>query len=106
MATYTKLKSGDWGVRGDGQPPAPGTPVNVRKASGEIKSETIGRIVWQGSDTRTGQPAWLAAVTRAAAPASTSNQDRPRRNWRPCGYPGCRPNYCDECDGEGYRAGR
>lgn len=25
-----------------------------------------------------------------------------RSNWRPCGYPGCSPNFCDECDGEGY----
>lgn len=25
-----------------------------------------------------------------------------RKGWRPCGYPGCSPNYCDECDGDGY----
>lgn len=25
----------------------------------------------------------------------------PRRGWKPCGYPGCRPGYCDECDGAG-----
>ena len=24
-----------------------------------------------------------------------------KRNWRPCGYPGCNPTQCDECDGEG-----
>jgi len=28
-----------------------------------------------------------------------------RRNFVPCGYPGCNPGYCDECDGEG-RYGR
>jgi hypothetical protein len=28
------------------------------------------------------------------------------RKWSPCGYPGCSPHYCDECDGEGYRPGR
>lgn len=24
-----------------------------------------------------------------------------RRGWKPCGYPGCSPRYCDECDGAG-----
>ena len=37
---------------------------------------------------------------RASSPAPS------RRSWSPCGYPGCTPSYCDECDGEGYRAGR
>jgi hypothetical protein len=26
-----------------------------------------------------------------------------RAGWRPCGYPGCSPGHCDECDGEGWR---
>ena len=29
-----------------------------------------------------------------------------RRAWRPCGYPGCNPRYCDECDGKGGGDGR
>ncbi len=36
--------------------------------------------------------------TPAAVP---SPRTAPRRPWRPCGYPGCSPRYCDECDGEG-----
>lgn len=55
----------------------------------------------------------LGASDVAARPTLTSkeaseaidvakSQRRPR-NWRPCGYPGCSPNFCDECDGEGYR---
>lgn len=32
----------------------------------------------------------------ASTPRPTSH-----RPWRPCGYPGCSPSYCDECDGEG-----
>jgi hypothetical protein len=24
-----------------------------------------------------------------------------RPGWHPCGYPGCSPHYCDECDGKG-----
>jgi hypothetical protein len=34
------------------------------------------------------------------APASGGGRSY-RRSWRPCGYPGCSPSYCDECDGEG-----
>ena len=41
-----------------------------------------------------------ARTLLASTPVST-----PRRKsaWRPCGYPGCSPQYCDECDGEGYK---
>ena len=40
----------------------------------------------------------------AGAPKSSPRSSAParRRNWQPCGYPGCNPNYCDECDGDGY----
>ena len=41
------------------------------------------------------------AKSRVSAPAFA--YARPARAFRPCGYPGCNPNYCDECDGEGYR---
>ena len=36
-------------------------------------------------------------VTPAVRPAAPS---RPA-GWYPCGYPGCCPTYCDECDGKG-----
>ena len=39
---------------------------------------------------------------RAAAPRIATTSPRGRR-WQPCGYPGCSPSYCDECDGEGNR---
>jgi hypothetical protein len=41
----------------------------------------------------------IPAVAGTTKPTST----RVVRTFRPCGYPGCNPNYCDECDGEGYR---
>lgn len=40
---------------------------------------------------------------RASVPQAAAKVAR-RANWRPCGYPGCSPSYCDECDGKG--AGR
>ena len=36
-----------------------------------------------------------------AAPAARSA--RPARRWHPCGYPGCNPAHCDDCDGRGGR---
>lgn len=41
---------------------------------------------------------WVDLSLCSAPAASQSNtSSRPRRNWRPCGYPGCNPNYCEEC---------
>ena len=40
-----------------------------------------------------------AAVTPRAATYKAPAKTRP--NWRPCGYPGCNPHYCDDCDGRG-----
>ncbi len=93
--TYAQLRDKTWGVRST-EVLEPGQRVTVTKKSGERKTETINRIVW------TGNGIWLASVV-----AQRSESSRPRRrNWQPCGYPGCNPNYCDECDGEGYRPGR
>lgn len=47
-----------------------------------------------------------SAAPAPSRPTSSPTAARTRRPWRPCGYPGCNPRYCDECDGEGYRAGR
>lgn len=48
MATYTKLKSGEWGVRVDGTAKA-GTTVAVKKKDGTTKSERIVKVVWSGN---------------------------------------------------------
>mgnify|MGYP001203854126 CR=1 FL=1 len=49
---------------------------------------------------------WVDLALISAPAATTPPRSNTRRNWRPCGYPGCNPNYCDECDGEGYSSGR
>jgi hypothetical protein len=46
-ATYTKLKSGDWGIRVQGIVRA-GDKVTVRKKSGESKVETVEKVLWAG----------------------------------------------------------
>ena len=41
-----------------------------------------------------------ARRTATTAPSRSTRTSRPR-SFRPCGYPGCNPGYCDECDGAG-----
>jgi hypothetical protein len=92
--TYTKLRSGEWGVRVEGAKPSIGATVHVTKRDGTAKTETIGAIVWSGEGVT------LCAVASTARPTAS----RRTGAWRPCGYPGCSPGYCDDCDGAG--AGR
>jgi len=47
MTTYTKLQSGDWGLRSD-EPLTTGAKTTVQKRSGERKPETVGEQVWAG----------------------------------------------------------
>lgn len=108
MNTFTKLKSGEWGVRAD-HAIEPGQTVLVTKKDGSTKTETVDTVVWTDHET-----VWLCAIISASrptpagcGPAVRRPASRPvSRAWRPCGYPGCNPNFCDECDGEGYRGGR
>lgn len=62
--TYTKLRDGNWGVRLDGVFDK-GALVEacVTKRSGERKTEYC-RIMWSGTDKRTGKPISLAAIQR------------------------------------------
>ncbi len=48
-ATYTKLKSGDWGIRVEGSKPSEGSTITVTKKSGESKTETIAKVIWSGN---------------------------------------------------------
>lgn len=48
MATYTKLKSGEWGIRVEGSA-REGQTVTVRKKDGTTKQEKIVKVVWSGN---------------------------------------------------------
>lgn len=67
-ATYTKLRTGDWGLRIEGARVGEGTPVVVVKRSGERKSERVGRVVWSGNGVT------LATISRSAT-RRTSRRD-------------------------------
>ena len=46
--TYTKLRSGEWGIRSTQCALSPGDEILVSKKSGETKRETIARRVFAG----------------------------------------------------------
>lgn len=48
-ATYTKLKTGNWGIRVNSESVRDGQTVNVTKKSGESKIETISKVLWRGN---------------------------------------------------------
>lgn len=55
---------------------------------------------WKVPVAREGEARALVAGTAPKAPARPTGVKR-RPGWVPCGYPGCNPSYCDECDGKG-----
>ena len=78
-ATYTKLKSGAWGIRVEGTV-RDGAVVPVRKKSGEVKNETVVKVLWTGNGIS------LCAISQMIAAASSSRSSRK--------YGG---NVCAEC---------
>ena len=82
---YSKLKSGEWGIRGGGSPPEAGARVTVTKRDGSEKEETLGQVVWTGSDQRSGGMAWLATVERDGQQPRPQQQQREPQpgGWQP-----------------------
>lgn len=78
-ATYTKLKDGTWGVRvafsGKGSITA-GDTVEVKKKSGEKKTETITKVLWSGNGV------YLCAIKTSIAVAGSG------KTCAECGGPG------------------
>jgi len=48
MASYAKLRSGGWGLRGAGM--EPGATVTVETKAGKRKEEVVGKILWTAAD--------------------------------------------------------
>jgi hypothetical protein len=44
MVSFTKLKSGEWGLRGEGL--VSGARVRVEKRDGSVTSAIVGRVLW------------------------------------------------------------
>jgi hypothetical protein len=91
-ATYTKLKSGDWGVRIEGAV-KPGAIVTVTKKSGETKSETISKVLWMGNGIS------LCAI--GASGNGSSHGNGGARKCADCGGPVTGTyRYCRDCSYE------
>ena len=46
-SNYSKLKSGEWGVRLEGTAKT-GDIINVVRKDGKVKPEKLGKLVWEG----------------------------------------------------------
>lgn len=77
--TYTKLKSGEWGARVEGQARI-GAQVQVTTKAGEVKSETVEKVLWTGPDKETGKTISLCAIKPQAPSAARSKGSRRGRN--------------------------
>lgn len=95
-----KMDDGTWGAFLPATKTAdvrPGAEVTITSRSGKSWTARVSAV---GTETEDGvevhtEPRSGDATRRSPAPA------RRRRGWRPCGYPGCSPSFCDECDGDG-----
>ncbi len=97
--TYTKLKSGSWGIRST-EALREGASITVTKKDGSTKLETVGKIVWSGGGV------WLATTSRSAAPGSSLRRgtSRGRRTGCSCGSieDTPRPSDCRSCQFENF----
>ncbi len=84
-ATFTKLKSGEWGIRVVGTAKA-GQTVTVTKKDGTSESKTVGKVIWTGNGVS------LCTVAQAQTASYT-----PRAGGRSSG--GDMSGRCWECGG-------
>ena len=77
--TWTRLKNGDWGLRGSPQVLRPGAAVVVTRRNGERQTVTVGRILWSDATTA------IATVQRPQG--HTSRGYRRGGRCRGCGGP-------------------
>lgn len=101
MASYTKLKSGEWGIRSSGTL-FPGALVAVTTKAGKVKMEIVQRVVWTGKD-RDGSQVTLASIEPTDRPSSGSSRGNNAPGGRTCSYCGSREcsrawNPRDLCD--------
>lgn len=99
-ATWTSLRSGDYGVRIIGTASA-GDIVQATRRDGTTTLETVARVLWTGPDTRTGETVSIASIVRDNAPARP-RRSAPKARRAPVaqrsGCPDCKPGACRDCD--------
>lgn len=94
MATFTKLKNGDWGVRGAVGELRAGRHVTVTRKDKSTSDVLVTKVLWQGDDIA------IAAIqsTPKQSNSNTKNGGPKKRCWE-CGglftYRDCRENEGD-----------
>lgn len=76
--TYTKLRDGNWGLRGEGL--TEGSRVTVSKRDGSSKQETVGKVFWTDGQV------CLAAIARGES-FRAATQDAAETECAECGAP-------------------
>lgn len=93
QATWTKLRNGTWGARGDAGAMAAGEQIEITTRAGKVTVATVERVVWTD-----GQVAIAAVAERARTRRSNGTGHRHGRGrcvecdaWGPAGQ------QCREC---------
>lgn len=74
--TYTRLRSGGWGLRGPAGSLVEGAVVGVTTKAGKPKTETVGKVFWTGEDRFNGGGRISLAEIAAKVPPSNGGGDR------------------------------
>ncbi len=74
------------------------TAIEGQLGAGELEEQREADVLGQLRRLQ----ARIADLEAATSPAAPAPRPQPA-GWSPCGYPGCSPRYCDDCDGRGYR---
>jgi hypothetical protein len=109
---HKNARSGEWEAIGPAEAMVAGEVVTMTRRDGSTARKRLVRVS-RPFDRDGAQYAFAtfadvgeeapAKVEAAPAPKAKAPAKRARRAaaFVPCGYPGCNPGYCDECDGEG-----
>lgn len=72
--TYTRLKSGEWGIKVYGIPNE-GDCVEIKTKNGATKKELVRKVLWSGQDKYTGSEISLCTKTSAEREGEQNSQD-------------------------------
>lgn len=79
-ASFTKLKTGQWGVRiVGGTSVEVGQNVDVAKRDGSTSSVTVERVAWTGQDNATGERITVCEIVAQRAPRAKQPRQQQRR---------------------------
>lgn len=77
-ATYKPLRRGDMGLMVRGQRPEPGDEVTAVTRAGDERAETVGRVLWSGTDDD-GSPIHICTMERETRGARAPKAPQKRR---------------------------